>query len=614
MVFNDLLVYVGTEERILRTNTPDEVPLFFPCAVHQASTSQTWQLSVVNTDISAVVACALFMSGAGSVETFRRHLLATMKEMLVLVHSEPPGGRVQAHRQAIYNLYLGSDNLSRAEGTQAIQQRREHQRLVLDMFLAGDYEDTSRVCLYSRGKALTFEDAEHILTEFIVPALIPTSLAIFPRHRWLGGELAIDQLGLIQATHGLLAKVLLRMTAHVAQMPAVAELEEITEAWDGTVDAALVSAASKQAAEGSHATGEPNEEALPATQQDAVRDWAALKKSCQQKVRHWARVRDLNVLVVIRTAMSIVTGLLHSLLKKADPAWERLQHHAASQGLPRKYRVSVFALGTDLDRAFDRVATIMHSPIQALPARSWRMGFKVLLLRMLARVAAALEFFLGSASGKAPYLVFRLLDSDPVSRQNTARQLLDPDSPQCVHDAFTRHFVTKFPTADKMLSTEARMFLHAVAVLSDIDVSGIECRHASIRSLLDQRSRTWSPRISLVSADFLLRQAAKDLMHRHGASSKLRRRVWRQRPACKKKRGGGGAQRSFFSTKLRGTAVWKLTQQDRRRLFRRLNAEFRGLRDEEKQQHLEVGAAATISHRAGGVSFAGWASDRRWDI
>ena len=548
------------------------------------------------------------MSGAGSVETFRRHLLATMKDMLRLYHTEPPGGRVQAHRNAIYDLYLGSDNLSRAEGTQAVQQRREHQRFVLDKFLAGDYQDTSRVCFYSRGKALTFQDAETILEELVVPALIPTSLAMFPRHRWLGGELAIDQLGLIQATHGLLAKVLLRMTAHVAQMPAAPELEKVADAWDGTVDAALACAVSKQAEDGSHANGEPGEAALPATQQDNVRDWSALKKSCQQKVRHWAEVRDLNVLVVIRTAMSIVTGLLHSLLKKAGPAWERLQQHAASQGRPRKYRVSVFALGTDLDRALARVATIMHSPIQALPARSWRMGFKVLLLRMLARVAAALEFFLRSACQKAPYLVFRLLDSDQVVRESTARRLLDrKESPLCVHDDFTQHFVKKYPTSEQMLGTDARMLLHSVAVLSDIDVSGIECRHATIRSLLDQRSRTWSPRLSLVSADFLLRQAARDFTSRRHDALKLRRHVWRRRPPCKKRRGGGGAQRSFFSQKLRGIAAWKWTQQDRRRLFRRLHQEFRQLGDDDRRQHVEVGEAGTISHRAGGVSFAGWA-------
>ena len=105
---------ITDQERMLRTDAVDEISMFLPCIVHKASSSQTWQLSAVNNDISAVVACSLFMSGAGSVATFRKHLLNVMKEKLVLVHSDPPGGRVKQYREEVYNLYL-SDDLSRTE-------------------------------------------------------------------------------------------------------------------------------------------------------------------------------------------------------------------------------------------------------------------------------------------------------------------------------------------------------------------------------------------------------------------------------------------------------------------------------------------------------------------
>ena len=142
--------------------------------------------------------------------------------------------------------------------------------------------------------------------------------------------------------------------------------------------------------------------------------------------------------------------------------------------------------------------------------------------------------------------------------------------------------------------------LHAVAVLADVDVSGIECRHAMIRKLLDQRGMTWSPELELVSADFLCRQVSFEL--RKAASQKILQKP-RRNARKKKKTCGGGAQRAFFSEMLRGVQVWKLTPTRRRALFRRLNADFKRLGPEQRQRFQDVGLEAAISRRAGGAPF-----------
>ena len=155
-----------------------------------------------------------------------------------------------------------------------------------------------------------------------------------------------------------------------------------------------------------------------------------------------------------------------------------------------------------------------------------------------------------------------------------------------------------------MKGPDALMHLHAVAVMADMDVSGIECRHASIRSLLDQRHRSWSPLLATVSGDFLCRQVSAEILAALGGgpqartvSAAARRTHGRRKRPPKKRRGGGGARRAFFSHKLRGQALWKMAANRRSAFFRTAHAQFRALDDSEKQRFHELGEAATISHR-----------------
>ena len=589
---------------MLRTNTPDELSVFFPCVVHKASSCQTWVLQTVSEDISAVVACALFMSGGGSTAAFRKHLLAVMKERFLLIHTDPPGGHIMQHRMQVYDVFLGGP-VSSAESKRCSRQRRAGQRAVLDLFLAGDLQDTSRVAFYSRGRALTYENAEWLLERYVVPALVPVALPVFPRSRWLGGEAAIDWMGLVQAHHGLLQPVLQRLTLAAGEtVPRDPNpMEAVLAAWDGSVDAAVSISNEAHAAEDADASeGNPSAaaSASPEKHKDAAASssWAEMKRSFKQKVRQWSQNRDINVLPLIRSAMSIVTVLLYNFLGRSSQQWEREQQRSARKGQQRKYRPSEFATGDDLEKAFSTIKELFHSAPRALPVCSWRMGFKIQLFRMLARAAGAIHFLLRSTCKACPYAVFQLLD--PASRDAAAAKLLE--MPPCLQDSFTENFLKQFPSEDSMKGKAAQMRLHAVASMSDIDVSSIECRHASVRSLLDQRERSWSPLFDLVSADFLCRQISSQLQPFQAVRPQPQRK--RRRPP-KKKRGGGGAQRAFFSEKLRGQCFWKLPRSRKRALFRRLGQEFRTLPAAERSRLQDVGEAATISHRAGGVSFPG---------
>ena len=268
-------------------------------------------------------------------------------------------------------------------------------------------------------------------------------------------------------------------------------------------------------------------------------------------------------------------------------------------------RATEFTKGTDLQKAFGKLSQLFHTPPPALPMVSWHSASKILLLRMLARAAGALEFHLRSQCKHCPYIVFGLLDDG--LREETAEELLCMKP--CLLDSFTEHFVRLHPSVEAMSSATALSMLHGMAMMSQLDVSGIECRHASVRALMDQRQRTWSPLLSLVSADLVCRQVAVDFRDELcqatdlAAMGRTARRRRRENP--KKKRGGGGAQRAFFSGKLRGQAVWSMPKARKRALFRQWSAEYHRLSPVELERLRNIGDAARISHRAGGKSFPG---------
>ena len=120
--------------------------------------------------------------------------------------------------------------------------------MILDRFVAGSLADSSEVQFFTRDSRLSFEDAMQLMADYVIPALVPTMLATFPRHRWLGGEISIDWLGLVEAHHGLLRDVLTKLTARLG--PVRQDVHSIASTWDGSVQGALAWAEGNDGADG----------------------------------------------------------------------------------------------------------------------------------------------------------------------------------------------------------------------------------------------------------------------------------------------------------------------------------------------------------------------------
>jgi hypothetical protein len=163
--------------------------------------------------------------------------------------------------------------------------------------------------------------------------------------------------------------------------------------------------------------------------------------------------------------------------------------------------------------------------------------------------------------------------------------------------------------------------------MSEVDIAGIESRHAAVRRLLVSKSvQSWTASLQDISADFLCRSShvgrtefqdsklgffnKKPRSKRANAKGKSARkkRKLQSKVKAKTKRGrdkqigGGGAQRAFFHVKIQ--CLPKEVWQNRKALFSRLNAEFAALSAYDRLYYDQLGSAGALSHSRGHRSFA----------
>ena len=260
---------------------------------------------------------------------------------------------------------------------------------------------------------------------------------------------------------------------------------------------------------------------------------------------------------------------------------------------------------------FEQIDASFHSLPLAVPSKSRTRAHRVLLFCMLARLRGALDFFIRSLQEGCPYACALLLMD---ATTGAADVLLS--TKECMRDDFTAKLLETFPTVDALLSEACQAILCAAFDMCELDVASIECRHASVRHLLDKKSATWDTVLQALSADFLVRQATlqnKEYLDLLPATARGRKfplcslekksRKKQRRRSVRQSKGGGG-QRAYFHKRMRELATGtRLRRGALSSMYRQLHAEYRALPPERKRHFEELGAAARISHRSGEASF-----------
>ena len=195
-----------------------------------------------------------------------------------------------------------------------------------------------------------------------------------------------------------------------------------------------------------------------------------------------------------------------------------------------------------------------------------------------------------SAAG-FPFQLFRLLDPDEAHDVHAI--------PKCMRDELASFFLSKYATLEESQACPARAILEALAVTAEVDISRIECGHATVREYTMQRGRGHFASLVDVSAMFLCRFFGKLLKANSMVSGDLERPAKtkkREKPeSAKPKKGGsghGGPWHAFLADvaqgiKLNRCSIGKFSQM------------YHELTHDEYERYREIGEVAVLAARQG---------------
>ena len=602
-------------EAALQQLRPEDCALHTDCEVHRLSTSINWSLEDVSHHVSGLIATSLVLRQAGCLARFRDHLCDEIESRLVITHGPPAGGREQAYREAVYAAFLGLD-VCRPQDKKSLRSRKASQKAVLEYFMCGDLQGEA-VQVFTRGLDATQPEVMALVKHAIIPALLPGSMPSYARHRWLGGELAVDYLGLLEGHNKLFSCTVRRMFAAGPQQQLPHSVPALT-GWEALEDAIVQHAEAQDEDKGKDDKDQEAEEAAAKVMESeldpasvAEAGWVEFNKSMQDKMKRWALGYDLAMLSLMRCILGISARLMYRLLQRSSSNWDQEQQSKLLTAEGRSYRASEAFLKGDIEACFVQLHKAFHEAPIAVPDASMTRSHRVQMFKLLSRFAGALEHLLGSL--REGYLLSFLLTNPD---EEIAADILQ--TKESLLDGFSQRMLSMFPTPDELLSDTCLAILHAVYDLLPLDVATIEARHASVRALMESKQVSWEVVLQTLSADFLLRQTTlqNDGYQRLTSTLPLHASIPKS-PRCelpktdrrkkvgpaKKRSTGGGSQRAFFRERMQEFSSEQRRKGNLGQVYKQLHAEYRRLPAERVQHFARLGAAAVSSRHAGARGF-----------
>jgi hypothetical protein len=169
------------------------------CDIHDSASSLGKTFAHAEEHISGMIHGALAMLMGGSTRGFRRAVFTVISDRLEIVHGNPPQGHVARYRKEVLDMFIPVDGNFLRSKLRATTKRR----FCLTAFCNGNILNRNTFEFY--GSIGTDREAVlHYMSYYLVPALVPGKLPLFPRGRFTGHANTIAYLGILDSHHGLL--------------------------------------------------------------------------------------------------------------------------------------------------------------------------------------------------------------------------------------------------------------------------------------------------------------------------------------------------------------------------------------------------------------------------
>ena len=427
-------------------------------------------------------------------------------------------------------------------------------------------------------------------------ALLPASLELFQRNRWLTKIGGLKSCALLVSCHGLLQQV----------VPIWLELlcgKPFTEAARATPRPRPTRQEVCWQPDLDHVASDSDVEMFTNNGPAADEDWADFNEKQRGDALSFSQGNPLPRLVIASIALQPQVRFMQDLLDLAGDAWRQREviRATVTDGMLHT-RLAELHSGKLAHACFHHVNVLlgggMHGPWAALPSEEWTHQTSTMATAIMVRAACGVQKTIHAPSQQCPVALWGLLGPDRSAEIEQLQEL-----PSCMQDPFTKSFWQTSKGSWNHLNAALACFIWRCS--SDIDISEQECKHGSIRRAVNARSQTWARTFSEVSASWVLQQL-QQLTNKHNQDipTTATTHPTATGPPNKKARWSGGAGRSFFNEFLKGKKLPDI--ETRRATFKDGHTKYSAMREEggaELQRHTARGQRATLAAQAGGPPF-----------
>ena len=293
------------------------------------------------------------------------------------------------------------------------------------------------------------------VTKGLLIALSSKVFTTYNQSKWLGCDLALDEVGLCLAVHGLARAAFSRsLQRRHRQAPAAqtasswAQGEPADSAFEfGNPPTGLSRMDADETCQnqtsGVLAPGVDQPASDPLTMTSQV--WQDLSTQRQRVAQQWLNTDPLANVMMLRLCLGPVSTLLRSYIARSGDQW--LQKSRAEQVSPggqegrkgqRLAPLLEFAYLTSEKIYFHQLRSLCQDGSWLhFPPSSCKQSFQALAFRLLSKVGALVHQHLVAETRKYPIKLFRILQDDTAAEELLAGR-------PCVRDLFTAKFVEQF--------------------------------------------------------------------------------------------------------------------------------------------------------------------------
>ena len=580
------------------------------CVVHVIATCIGRTMDFYSEDISGLVHFSLSLGVGSAMDRFRKSLIAVVQARLVIL----PGAaspEAAKYKQSVLDLFCTS-------GT-----KTSLRRFLLEALPNGDWRNREQVEVFlAPGIAISRDQVVQRVAAGLVLALCGKLFSTYPQHRWLGSEISVSEVGLLEAVHGLASAsydhMLQQWTHSGSRAAATQPLRAQSDArmllqaeTAGTANIPSGTLPAGQEAEQHHpqpAVADASQGASHAENTGTFQvpvDHAAVNEQHRRRASEWLRTRPLSSLVVCKLVLTPLTDLISTYIHRAGQAWEaedRAQVASAQSLQQVSHKTSPMLEHVKLtaeNKFFQDLGRLREDQAWlVMPLEAHTLEVQSTVFQALSRAGCALHELVVKPAQRCPLALLRLL----VHGESVLPNILA--LPDCMLDDFSKQHLTLFP-GDKLLSADSLAILDAYHLGASPDIVSVEWGHGRVHRLIKKSSvQTVAPTVSFVSSQWLmqkhhLRYQVPLLGQGQPVKAEAQHMVEDpdvpEEPMAKKRRGGGGAFRAFISVRSRGQSG-KADMKHLANEYARAKAEH----TREYQEALVLGEAGTARHKVTG--------------